>query len=120
MIGELNWYDIPVLDMKRAIAFYEGIFQLEISLLEAGEYKMGIFQTETPTGALVQGPGNIPSKLGFLPYISGGKDLLNVLARVAPAGGKIEITKTSLGDGHGFFAIIHDTEGNRIGLHSGS
>jgi predicted enzyme related to lactoylglutathione lyase len=117
MIGKLAWYDIPVLDMDRACKFYSEIFQIDIEQQGAGEYKMGIFQTEKASGALVSGPVLTPSKLGFLPYFSGGEDLNNILMRVEPAGGKVEVPKTSLG-GHGFYAIFHDREGNRLGLHS--
>ncbi len=117
MIGKLAWYDIPVLDMDRACKFYSEIFQIEIKQDSAGEYKMGIFQTEGATGALVSGPGLTPSKIGFLPYFTGGEDLNNILLRVPAAGGKVELVKTSLQD-HGYYAIFHDTEGNRLGLHS--
>jgi predicted enzyme related to lactoylglutathione lyase len=103
--------------MDRACNFYSAIFQINIQRQEAGEYKMGIFQTEAATGALVSGPNLTPSKLGFLPYFSGEDDLNNILLRVEAAGGKIEVAKSSLGD-HGYYAIFHDTEGNRLGLHS--
>lgn len=117
MIGKLAWYDIPVLDMDRACKFYAEIFQIDIQRQEAGEYKIGIFQTEEATGALVLGPGLTPAKTGFLPYFSATKDLNNILLRVKAAGGKVELEKTSLQD-HGYYAIFHDTEGNRLGLHS--
>lgn len=117
MIGKLDWYDIPVLDMDRACKFYSEIFQINIQRQEAGEYKMGIFQTEEATGALVFGPELTPSQTGFLPYFSGGEDLNNILMRVEVAGGKIETSKTSL-EGHGYYAIFYDTEGNKLGLHS--
>lgn len=117
MIGAVHWFDIPVLDIERAKNFYSSIFQIELSILEAGEHKMAIFQTEKATGSLVQGPGQTPSKTGFFPYFDGGIDLNNILARIEPAGGKVEIKKTDLGE-HGFYAIFHDTEGNRLGLHS--
>ena len=117
MIGHLAWYDIPVLDMDRACKFYSEIFQIDIQQQAADEYKMGIFQTEGATGALVYGPGLTPSKIGFLPYFTGGEDLNNILLRVEPAGGKVELAKTFL-QGHGYYAIFHDTEGNKLGLHS--
>jgi predicted enzyme related to lactoylglutathione lyase len=117
MIASVHWFDIPVIDIERAKNFYSSIFQIDIQMLEAGEYKMAIFQTEKATGALVEGPALTPSKNGFLPYFDGGSDLNNILSRVEAAGGKIEVKKSDLGD-HGFYAIFHDTEGNRLGLHS--
>lgn len=117
MIGKLAWYDIPVLDMDRACKFYSEIFQIEIQQEAAGDYKMGIFQTAGATGALVLGPDLLPSTTGFLPYFTGGEDLNNILMRVEPAGGKVELAKSSLQE-HGFYAIFYDTEGNKLGLHS--
>jgi predicted enzyme related to lactoylglutathione lyase len=38
-------------------------------------------------------------------------------ARVGKAGGKIQQEKMPIGE-YGFIALLHDTEGNRIGLHS--
>jgi len=40
------------------------------------------------------------------------------LSRVEAAGGKIIRSKLNIGD-FGFIALIEDTEGNLIGLHSG-
>ena len=40
-----------------------------------------------------------------------------IVGRVEQAGGKVEQPKTSIGE-HGFIALIRDTEGNVVGLHS--
>jgi predicted enzyme related to lactoylglutathione lyase len=38
---------------------------------------------------------------------------------VEPAGGKVLVPKTAIGmEGAGHFAMISDTEGNTVGLHS--
>lgn len=46
------------------------------------------------------------------------KDVVNELSRVEAAHGEILRPKSEIGDGHGFMALIKDTEGNRIALHS--
>jgi predicted enzyme related to lactoylglutathione lyase len=51
-------------------------------------------------------------------YLSGGRDLATVLARVEGAGGKILVGKTPITPEYGYFAHFLDTEGNRVGLHS--
>lgn len=43
----------------------------------------------------------------------------DVVARVEAAGGKVLLPKMTIGE-HGFMAIIMDTEGNSIGIHSTS
>jgi uncharacterized protein len=45
-------------------------------------------------------------------------DLSVELGRVEQAGGKIIIPRTLISEETGFMAVIIDTEGNRIALHS--
>ena len=71
-------------------------------------------------GALVDSGGfHKPSQTdGPLVYLNGNPDLQNVLDRVEEAGGKIMVPKTEISPEYGFMAVIFDSEGNRIGLHS--
>jgi predicted enzyme related to lactoylglutathione lyase len=69
-------------------------------------------------GAVVCGEGCIPSQSGSKLYLNGGPDLLEVLDRVETAGGIIVLGKTEITPEIGFYAIIIDSEGNRIYLHS--
>lgn len=41
-----------------------------------------------------------------------------MLDRVEGAGGKILMPKTAIGMDAGYFAMISDTDGNTVGLHS--
>jgi hypothetical protein len=68
-------------------------------------------------GAIVYGESYIPSKTGAKVYLNAGNDLSVVLARVEAAGGKIVVGKTEVG-AMGHIAIIEDTEGNNVSLHS--
>ena len=45
-------------------------------------------------------------------------DLANELSRVEEAGGKILQEKKQISEEHGYMALILDTEGNRIAVHS--
>ena len=54
---------------------------------------------------------------GVTIWLNAGDDLQIPLDRVEGAGGKILQPKESIGE-FGFIAMILDTEGNRIGLHS--
>ena len=70
------------------------------------------------TGSLVKHETYRPSDThGPLIYFS-CPDVQNELGRVEKAGGDILKPKTEIGGGHGFMALIKDTEGNRIALHS--
>lgn len=71
-------------------------------------------------GALVDSGGfHKPSGTdGPLIYLNGNPDVQNVLDKVEVAGGKILVPKTEISTEYGYMAVIIDTEGNRIGLHS--
>ena len=60
-----------------------------------------------------------PSRDGILIYFTPPSgDLSNELARVENAGGKILIPKKQISEDIGYMALIPDSEGNRIALHS--
>ena len=71
-------------------------------------------------GALVDSGGfHKPSGTdGPLIYLNGNPDLQNILDKVEAAGGKIMVPKTVISPEYGDMAVIIDSEGNRIGLHS--
>ena len=70
------------------------------------------------TGSLVQHDMYKPSLTdGALIYFS-CKNVANELERVENGGGEIMQHKTEIGEGHGFMALMKDSEGNRIALHS--
>ena len=88
---------------------------------DMGHIKMGFFQHEPGLGtggAVVCGDGCIPSQAGSKLYLNAGPDLLTVLDRVEAAGGTIVMGKTLIAPEIGYYAIIVDTEGNRVYLHS--
>ena len=70
-------------------------------------------------GAISEGEGLAPSATGTLVYLNAQPDLQAVLDRVEAAGGKIvrPKTKVQMEDG-GYYAVIADSEGNKVGLHS--
>lgn len=118
------WFEIPVQDMERAKKFYESVFQVEISIHDLGGFIMGWFPDngDKPgaSGSLVKHEMYQPSQThGPLIYFT-SVDVTNELGRVEEAGGQIVKDKTEIGGGHGFMALITDTEGNRIAMHSQS
>jgi predicted enzyme related to lactoylglutathione lyase len=80
---------------------------------------MAIFKSakEAVGGALVRQQGREPTENGALVYLDANGKLEASLARVERAGGKVVMPKTDIGD-PGFIALVHDTEGNLVGLHS--
>lgn len=121
----INWFEIPVVDMKRAQVFYENIFDIRLVLQDFGNFQMayfpGVEDEDVVTGALCKLEGAYtPSQQGALLYLNANPDLSVVLQKVEEAGGKIQSPKKQISPEYGFMALIIDTEGNRIALHSQS
>ena len=119
----LNWFEIPVADFARAKKFYETIFDYQMPENTMGKAKMGFllydFQGGKVGGAIVHNPDlYTPATNGTLVYLNCQPDLQPVLDKVESAGGKIVTPKTSIGQNLGYWAMINDSEGNRVALHS--
>lgn len=122
MKNAVAWFEIPVSNIKRAKKFYEKLFEIEMIDMDLGEeFKMTMFPVEEGgvSGALCQYTDfYTPSHEGALVYFSAEPNLQPVLDRVEKNGGKILTPKTAISDEYGFMAVIEDTEGNRVALHS--
>lgn len=116
MSGLINWLEIPVADMTRAIRFYEQAFETTLKRETMAQIDMAVFANHEPGGALVAGEGFRPSADGCLPYLH-TQQLTALLARVTAAGGKTVFGPLQLPGDIGHIAHIIDSEGNRIGLH---
>ena len=116
----ISIFEIPATDISRAINFYREILGVKIEKMEFPGMEMGLFpyQDQMVTGVIMKGEGYEPSASGVTIYLNGGDNLQTILDTVAGTGGKIIIPKTPHADEIGFFAIFHDSEGNKIGLHS--
>ena len=116
----VGWFEIYVEDMARAKRFYEAVFKVELSKLEGTDLEMLAFPMQQggtgSTGALIHMPGFPSGRNSVLIYFI-CDDCAVEAARAKSAGGKIEKEKFSIGQ-YGHIALVVDTEGNMIGLHS--
>jgi predicted enzyme related to lactoylglutathione lyase len=90
----VGWFELYVQDIERAKAFYQKTFQVTLERLESPGIELWAF----PMGM------NVPGASGAIVKMDG-------------KGGRIQKEKMSIGD-YGFIALVFDTEGNMIGLHS--
>ncbi|MDD2942133.1 MAG: VOC family protein [bacterium] len=121
----VGWFEIYVQDMPRAKAFYEAVFDGELTALMNPDsdnlpgMEMWAFPSSRESygapGALVRMNG-CPSGGSTLVYFS-CEDCSIEAARAASHGGKVFKEKMAIGQ-YGFIALVEDTEGNMIGLHS--
>jgi predicted enzyme related to lactoylglutathione lyase len=112
------WFEIPVTNIMRASAFYEKVFNYEISFREMKTMKLGTFPMVDGSGisgALIQVKGYVPHHSGTIVYFA-VQEIESTIEKVQENGGKLLIPKTDIGEG--FIAHIEDCEGNQIGIHS--
>jgi len=113
------WFEIPAHDFERAVGFYETLFAVSLRREQIGGSRIAVFPYERPgvSGAVVEAGALTPGGTGPLVYLNCDGHLDAVIARVAPAGGRLAGDKIDLPPGMGSFAHAFDPEGNRIGLH---
>lgn len=114
----LCWFEIPALDLARATAFYEAVFQVTMLHEDIGDGDVkSIFPVASElTGAVAHGPSWRPAEYGAIVYFDGGNDLQPLLDRVVAAGGSIVKPKQRVDATSGYWARFRDTEGNLIGV----
>jgi uncharacterized protein len=120
MSSVINWFDIPALNFERAVRFYETVLSCQLHQDNMLGAQLAMFPAKAgeATGAIMAREGVSPGPGGTTIYLKAGNDLSIALARVAAAGGKVVFPKTFIKEGFGYFAIMIDSEGNSVGLHS--
>jgi len=118
----VGWFEIPVNDMVRAKAFYDGGFNINILVQDFGGTLMGWFPfahgKTGASGSLIKNKAyHTSDALGVLIYFS-SVDVSYELDRVEAAGGKVMQPKTQISPDIGYMALFIDSEGNRIALRS--
>ena len=124
MNNAISWFEIPATDLARATKFYETILGVSLIVMDMPNIKMRMFPLDdmmTQVGGAVVDSGGFHKHSatdGPLIYLNGNPDVQTILDKVETAGGKVAVPKTEISPDYGFMAVIIDTEGNRIGLHS--
>ena len=117
----IDWFEISVSDLERAKRFYELTLGVTLERSDYARVPCAVFKREGGRdgvgGGLVQDPKRAAGPGGSLVYLSATGKLDACLDRVKEAGGSVIMPKTDIGE-PGFIAILRDTEGNLVGLHS--
>ena len=120
MSHPIQWFEIFVTDIDRAVRFYETVLQVKLKREQEDGRPMALFASAKDGGvggALVRQKGREPTDGGALVYLDADHKLDASLERVTAAGGAVVMQKTDIGP-PGFIALVRDTEGNVVGLHS--
>lgn len=117
-----SWIEIPVKNLERAISFYQTVFKLpQPEIIADGTRRITIIANPTPEGragvSLNQTANFEPSDRGTLAYFYVEEELNQVLKQIEKTGGKIIDPSTPRGN-TGNFALVLDTEGNLLTVHS--
>ncbi|HEY5896363.1 MAG TPA: VOC family protein [Burkholderiales bacterium] len=114
------WFDLPVADLARASAFYAAVLGLKVHQEKMGELPFAVLD-HGPSGnggCLIPNPKDV-SSTGILVYMNVDGRIRDALRQVEKHGGRVLRPLEGIGP-HGFRAIVLDSEGNRIALHSGT
>lgn len=134
--GTITWFEIPVVQIDRAILFYQKVLGFSVQKERLTNAHFGIIQKDEAGigGVLVEKENASPGSgvIVFFYVI----DMTEALSRTKLYGGQIIkpktiikqiladgstiIPKTLMDDNLGYYAEITDSEGNRIALHSNS
>ena len=119
MSNQIVWCDIPVTDLDRAIKFYSALLGQPVTKQSFSGMEFGLLPDADSgvSGCLVMSKEAKPAVDGPLVYLNCEGRLPIAIAVVDLNGGRVLQPRHSIGD-HGFRAIVLDSEGNRIALHS--
>ena len=117
----VTWFEIPATDFSRAVKFYEQLFGLKLKTCEYENEKMAFFPEEDfyNSGMISLAKNFNPSQDGVVIYFNANDKIDHLISQTKNAGGKILKDKCKIeAEGRGHFALIKDSEGNRIGFYS--
>jgi len=121
MANSIVWVDIPVLNLDRSIKFYSAVIGSPVAKQDYPGMSIGLLPhvegKGEVSGCLFTSPDAKPSDQGPLIYLNAQGRLDQAVAAVEANGGKVLQPKHAIGP-HGFRAVILDSEGNRVALHS--
>jgi predicted enzyme related to lactoylglutathione lyase len=119
MANQIVWCDIPVLDLDRAIRFYAAVLGSPVNKHELPGAAMGVLpHGDGEVGGCLVALGNEkPATGGVMVYLNCDGRLDAAIDAALANGGKVLQPKHSI-EPFGLRAIILDSEGNRVALHS--
>lgn len=119
----IHWFEIPVSDLDRAQRAYEAVLGRPLRREAMGpEVTLAVFEYAPESGCggclIAGGAGLQPGGGGTLVYLNAEPSLDAAVGRAEGHGLRIEVPRVDLPGAMGAYAVIIDTEGNRVGLHA--
>jgi len=119
MKHNIVWYDIPAIELDRAIRFYSSVLGAPVEREDVGGVPLAWLPTPDGgrMGCVCVVPGFKPSADGIMIYFGVNGRLKAAVAAVRANGGTVQSDIHSI-EPYGFRAEVLDSEGNCIALHS--
>ena len=112
------WFDIPVADLDRAAAFYRAVLGIGVQKAESNGFEYCVLDHGGGNGGcLIPKADEAGAPTGILLYLNVDGRIRDAVGRTPALGGKVLEPTHAIGP-HGFRAVVLDSEGNRIALHS--
>jgi predicted enzyme related to lactoylglutathione lyase len=112
------WFDLPVADLDRAARFYAAVLAIKVSRESFDGFSFAVLEHDQGNGGcLVPNAAEVSATQGILVYFNVDGRIRDAVAKAEAHGGKVTQPIHAIGP-HGFRAIVIDSEGNRIALHS--
>ncbi len=119
MAHTIVWSDVPVVDIDRAVQFYGGVLGVKVVKQQHEQFTFAVFDhgDKEVSCCLVVWKDKIVGDQGPLLYFNVDGRLDEAVVQTKALGGKVLQERHSIGP-YGFRALVLDSEGNRIALHS--
>ena len=112
------WFDVPVKELDRSVTFYREVLGIKVEKQSFNDVEFAVLHREDGNGGcLVPRAEEVTADAGILVYFNVHGRIQDAVAKTSAHGGEIVLPIHSIGP-HGFRAIVLDSEGNRIALHS--
>ncbi|MEO7326766.1 MAG: VOC family protein [Dokdonella sp.] len=112
------WCDIPVADLERAMTFYRAVLAIKVDRMDFDGMSFAILEHEKGNGGcLIPHAGYVGCTSGPLVYLNVDGRIRAAVAQVEKLGGTVLEAIHPIGP-HGIRAIVLDSEGTRVALHS--
>ncbi|WED43945.1 VOC family protein [Legionella cardiaca] len=119
VVNTFCWIDIPVIDLNRAIDFYSALLGKSVQKISEHGFEFGLLPhtEDNVSGCLSVMEDRKPSQNGPLVYLNVDGRIDDAIKAAKEQGAEILKNKEQIGP-YGYRAIILDTEGNAVALHS--
>ena len=111
------WFDIAVTNLDRAATFYRRVLDIDIARAEHEGHAFCVLDHAGGNGGCLVTTRETVQPGGVLIYLNVDGRIRDAVVQALRYGGEVLEPVRSIG-GHGFRAVVRDSEGNRIALHS--